>query len=287
MTEDGGRTTDDGREGESVLRPPSSVVADPPIPRRTLHLEAAARLRRAIVAGRLAPGTRIKELELCAEYGISRTPLREALRLLAAEGLVRIVPNRGASVVALSPTDAQHAFQVIAALEAEAAALAAERAGAAERREIAGLTAELAARWREGALEAYFALNEKIHARIIAAARNPLLAELHGRVNARLRPVRFQANLTEGRWRAAVAEHEALAAAVAAADGPAAAAVARRHLDHRLYLTPRWREERARAPAGRRRRLQGPPVAADGLYVDILDELAELGYPVPPPGERR
>ncbi|MGE0714247.1 MAG: GntR family transcriptional regulator [Alphaproteobacteria bacterium] len=255
--------------------------------RTSLPAAAADHLRRAIVAGRLAPGARIKEVELCAELGISRTPLREALRLLAAEGLVEILPNRGASVAAISAEEATHAFQVIAALEAEAAALAAERATASERLEIGQMTEALDQHRRAGRLEDYFAVNEAIHARIIRAARNPLLAELHGRVNARLRPARFQANMTEGRWRDAVAEHAALAAAIIRREPEAAAAVARRHLDHRLYQFPQWREEKARPPAGRPARLKPPPKAADGLYVDILDELAELGYPVPPKGERK
>src|SRR5690606_645309 len=148
----------------------------------------------------------------------------EALRVLAAEGLVEIVPNRGATVVDLSGEAAQHAFQVIAALEAEAAALAAERATAAERQASGRFTAALAERRRANDLEGYFALNEAIHAAIIAAARNPLLADLHGRANARLRPARFQANLTPERWAAAVAEHSDLAAAILAADPAAAAA---------------------------------------------------------------
>ena len=207
-----------------------------PILRRALHLDAADRLRRAIVAGRLPAGERLKELELCAEFGISRTPLREALRVLAAEGLVEIVPNRGATVVDLSGEATQHAFQVIAALEAEAAALAAERATPEERREIAHLTAALDERRQAGDLEGYFALNEAIHATILAAARNPLLADLHDRMNARLRPARFQANLTPERWAAAVAEHAALAASIVAGDAAAAAAIARRHLDHRTYV---------------------------------------------------
>lgn len=214
---------------------PHGVEAGP-ILRRALHLDAADRLRRAIVAGHLPAGERLKELELCAEFGISRTPLREALRVLAAEGLVEIVPNRGATVVDLSGAAAQHAFQVIAALEAEAAALAAERATAGERREIGRLTAALDERRRAGDLEGYFALNEAIHAAILAAARNPLLVDLHDRMNARLRPARFQANLTPERWAAAVAEHGELSAAILAGDPAAAAAIARRHLDHRTYL---------------------------------------------------
>lgn len=213
-----------------------------PIPRRALHLDAADRLRRAIVAGRLPPGERLKELELCTEFGISRTPLREALRVLAAEGLLEIVPNRGATVVDLSGEAAEHAFQVIAALEAEAAALAAERATDDERTEIARLTRALAAHRLAGDLDGYFAVNEAIHALVLAAARNPLLVDLHERVNTRLRPARFQANLTPERWAAAESEHTALAEAILARDPDRAAALARRHLDHRFYLA------RTRAP---------------------------------------
>jgi DNA-binding GntR family transcriptional regulator len=199
-----------------------------PIPRRALHLDAADRLRRAIVAGRLPPGERLKELELCTEFGISRTPLREALRVLAAEACSRSCPTVCATVD-LSGEAAEHA-QVIAALEAEAAALAAERATDDAADEIARSTRALAAHRLAGDLDGYFAVNEAIHALVLAAARNPLLVDLHERVNTRLRPARFQANLTPERWAAAESEHTALAEAILARDPDRAAALARRHL---------------------------------------------------------
>ena len=213
-------------------------------PRRTLPHDVADRLRQAILAGELLPGERVRELALAAEYGVSRTPMREALRQVAAEGLVDLVPNKGASVAAPTADEARHAFEAVAGLEAQAAALFCERASEEERHRLRHLVAELGKRFVARDLPGYFTANEQVHALIVEGARNPVIAELHARLNARLRPARFQANMTLERWTAAVDEHLTMAHAMEARDGALAADLTRRHLDHRLYVGPQWEERR-------------------------------------------
>jgi DNA-binding GntR family transcriptional regulator len=104
-----------------------------------LHEHAAARLRQAIVEGTLAPGAKLNERELAAQLAISRTPLREAIRRLAAEGLVELVPHRGAVAVQLAPQDVADTFEVIAGLEGQSGELAARRITAAELAEVRAL----------------------------------------------------------------------------------------------------------------------------------------------------
>ena len=112
---------------------------------RTLPATVAGQLRERIIQGEFAPGARLNERALCDRLGVSRTPLREAFRVLAAEGLVRIEPNRGAQVVALGVADIREAFEVIGGLEAMSCRLACERATDAEIAEIRALTFEMMA----------------------------------------------------------------------------------------------------------------------------------------------
>src|SRR3954470_24072704 len=97
------------------------------IPRTNLHEHVAQRLRQMLVEGRIAPGAKLNERELCEVLEVSRTPLREAIKMLAAEGLVELVPNRGAIAVSLGEDDIRHTFEVMAGLEALSGDLAAQR----------------------------------------------------------------------------------------------------------------------------------------------------------------
>ena len=108
------------------------MTAIGPIERRALHEELADQLRRAIIHGELEPGTRISEKNLCEQFGVSRTPIREALKTLSAEGLVQLSQNRGATVTKLTRRDLEDAFPVMAALEALAGELAARKATPAQ-----------------------------------------------------------------------------------------------------------------------------------------------------------
>jgi DNA-binding GntR family transcriptional regulator len=205
-----------------------------PVPeRRVLHEAVAERLRDLIVEGVLAPGAHLNERVLCERLGVSRTPLREAFRTLAGEGIVELQPNRGAVVATLSREDVEHAFELMAALESLAGGLAATRATGAERDELRALHFEMLAAHARRDLPTYYRLNSTIHRRLVACARNPVLAETYARLNARLQSLRFRSNLNRDKWDAAVAEHAAMIEALDAGDGERLATVLREHLDHK------------------------------------------------------
>jgi DNA-binding GntR family transcriptional regulator len=200
---------------------------------RSLHERVGAALRDLIVEGVLEPGSRISERELCARFGISRTPLREALKVLAREGLVELLPNRGARVARLDPKDVADMFDLMGVLESLAGRLAAQRITAAELDEIRALHYEMLAAHARRDLPGYFQRNQAIHEAILRAARNPILASTYHGLAGRIRRARYLANVTVERWNEAVREHEAMLAALAARDSDALARLLGEHLDHK------------------------------------------------------
>lgn len=206
------------------------MSAVPPLRRLTLADAAAETLRTLIGDGTLAPGERLTEAELSARLGISRIPLREALRALAAEGLVTLEPHKGAVVTPVTPEEVDEVFPVLAALEGCAGELAAVGMAEAERREIAALHEAMLAAHRAGRRRQFLAHNEAIHERIVAAAGNPTLAALHRALSLRLKRIRYVANVEERSWERSVAEHAAMMDALARRDGPALGAALREHL---------------------------------------------------------
>jgi DNA-binding GntR family transcriptional regulator len=196
----------------------------------TLPAKAVDALRQMILDGELAPGARLSERALGERLGVSRTPLREALRMLASEGLVRHEPNRGAVVAPLDRADIEATFELLAALEGLAGELAAQRIDAAQLAEIKALHFEMRAHHARGDRAAYFRANQDIHRHIAAAAHNPVLVETFERLNARVKRVRYAANLTPERWTKAVEEHERMIAALDARDGAALRAILEAHL---------------------------------------------------------
>ena len=178
-----------------------------PVSRTALHAEVTARLREMIVEGVVAQGTRVNERLLCEELQISRTPLREALKYLAAEGLVELSPNRGATVTLLSPKEVAQVFEVLARLESLAGELAAARATDAEIAEIGQLHYEMAGCHAREDRPGYFRCNQAIHERISLAADNPVLYSTYNLLNTRVRRARFFANLTHERWQQSMREH--------------------------------------------------------------------------------
>jgi DNA-binding GntR family transcriptional regulator len=203
------------------------------IDRRVLHEAVADRLRDLITEGVLAPGARLNERVLCEHLHVSRTPLREAYKVLAAEGLIRLLPNRGAVVSRLSVDDVVHTFELMAALEALNGELAAARATDDEIRELQRLTREMKAAHAQADLPAYYRMNQAIHAAIAAAARNPVLADVYRTTNARLQALRFRSNLNREKWKAAMREHERIVQALAARDGALLGRLLAEHLAHK------------------------------------------------------
>lgn len=203
------------------------------IPRQVLHQEVAVRLRQRIVEGQIAPGAKLNERELSEVLKVSRTPLREAIKMLAAEGLVELLPNRGAVVAQLSEQDIVDTFEVIAGLEGQAGELAAQRIGDTELAEIRALHYEMLAAYTRRDLPTYYRINAQIHTRINAAAGNRVLTQTWATVNARLQALRFRSNFDEAKWKRAVKEHDKMVELLAARDGPALHALLVAHLLHK------------------------------------------------------
>lgn len=204
------------------------------IARSTLPQAAAERLRTLIIEGALAPGARLNERELSEQLGVSRTPLREAFRLLAAEGLLVQLPNRGVQVVALSPDDVRDAFEVMASLEGLAGELAARRVRDDDIADLEAMQADLEKAHRARDLAGYYRTNRAIHDRIGAIAGNALLAQTCRSLNARLHALRFRSNLNSAKWARAVAEHRSMITALAGRDGAALRDLLVRHLHAKL-----------------------------------------------------
>lgn len=209
---------------------PAEIIS---IPRQVLHQEVATRLRQRLVEGAIPPGAKLNERELAEQLQVSRTPLREAIRMLAAEGLVDLLPNRGAVAALLSPEDVAHTFELIAGLEGQAGELAAARITDAELAEIRALHHEMRAAHIRRDLSTYYRLNAQIHRLLNAAARNPVLTRTWETVNARLQALRFRSNFDEAKWQRAVAEHERMVELLAARDGDALRRLLVQHLLHK------------------------------------------------------
>jgi DNA-binding GntR family transcriptional regulator len=204
-----------------------------PILRPMLHHEVGQRLRQLIVEGDIAPGAKLNERALCERLKISRTPLREAIKTLAAEGLVELLPNRGAVAVQLSEDDVAQTFEVIAGLEAQSGELAAQRITDAEVAEIRALNFEMRAAHARVDLPTYYRINARIHTLINSAARNTVLTQTYRTVNARLQALRFRSNFDTAKWQRAVDEHDQMVDALAARDPARMRELLIRHLEHK------------------------------------------------------
>jgi DNA-binding GntR family transcriptional regulator len=189
-----------------------------PITRRPLHEEATDRLRDLIVQGKLAPSVRLNERLLTAQLGVSRTPLREAFKVLATEGMVELLPNRGAIVAPMDPVRLSESLAVMGALEALAGELACQHATESQLNEIRALHYEMLAYHARGDLAGYFKFNQAIHLKIVKYSGNAVLFNTYKQLNGNVRRARYMANLSKERWDAAVREHGEILAALDARD---------------------------------------------------------------------
>lgn len=202
-------------------------------PPATLHEQVAQSLRQMLVEGQVAPGAKLNERALSEELKVSRTPLREAIKMLAAEGLVELLPNRGAIALQLSQADILDTFEVMAGLEGQSGELAAQRITDAELAEIRAMHYEMMAAYTRRDLSTYYQLNSAIHRAINAAARNPVLTATYNQVNARLQALRFRSNQDGEKWKRAMQEHEQMIQALAAHDPVAMRSVLIAHLGNK------------------------------------------------------
>ncbi len=200
------------------------------IARPSLHDAIVMRVRDMIIEGTLPAGSRIHEGRLGEELGVSRTPLREALKYLASEGLLELSPGRGALVRQFSAKDVQDALAVIGHMEGLAGRLAFANASDAEIREVRQLHDRMMEMYRTRDRLPYFKLNQAIHSAILRLSKNDSLSYVHGILQARLRRIRYIGNEGPDKWAGAVADHEEMIAALEARDGDRLAAAMVAHM---------------------------------------------------------
>ena len=195
-----------------------------------LYQEVAERLRQRIFAHELTPGTWIDEQKLAEQYGISRTPLREALKVLASEGMVDLKPRRGCYVTEISRQDLDDLFPLIALLEGRCAADAVKRAKPAEINELKVIHERLEAAARDGRMDAFFEANQEFHRRIQELANNRWLLSVIQDLRKVLKLSRMHSLSLDGRLQQSLDEHRGILAAIEAGDAAKAEKLMHDHL---------------------------------------------------------
>lgn len=210
------------------------------ISRRPLHSEVADRLRELIINGEIPARERLNERLLSERFNISRTPLREAIKILSLEGLVELLPNRGAVVTELTLREVEELFQVVGSLEALAGELACARATNKDLAEVSALHFEMAEHFQNGDRPEYYRLNQRIHQKIVGCAQNTELAKVYSNLSLRLDRARYMANFSQERWAQAMKEHENILNALQKRDSAALKTILKEHLDHKFAVLKQW-----------------------------------------------
>lgn len=210
-----------------------------PLVRQSLHDELVTRLRQAIVDGTLKPGAKVPERELCEQLGVSRTPLREALKVLANEGLIMLESNRGARVSSVTMEELEAVFPVIAVLEGLAGKLACENASDDQIAQLTSLHLDMSGHYEAGDKAAYFQSNRDIHNALFVAAGNPVLSQHYAMLSSRIERARLLANVSTQRWAEAVNEHRAIIDAIEKRDGERLCRLLNSHLNNKLSALKR------------------------------------------------
>ena len=193
-------------------------------------------LRDLIVCGKLAPETKLNERVLCDQLNISRTPLREALKFLASEGLVELLPNRGAIVAPLRSQTVTETFHVVAALQALAAELACKNASDADIAEIRALHYQMIAHQKRGQLGAHFESDQAVHLTLVACGANAALTNSYRGLSLHVRRARYTAPLSAERWDKEIQEHAQILAALEKRENAVVQQLLREHLHNKLAV---------------------------------------------------
>ena len=201
------------------------------IVRAPLHVQVAERLRVGIDSGELAPGARLNEVELCNDMGVSRTPLREAIRSLATEGLVELQPNRGAIVSVVSSEDVTEILPIMASLEGLGGRLAAVNMKSEKILQVRNIHNQMIGHYSNGAVDDYFETNRLIHELITEGSGNQTLVDTINNLSAKVRRARFSAHMTQESWAKAVAEHEEMIDALESRDSNRLESVLIQHIE--------------------------------------------------------
>lgn len=207
-----------------------SAQTEAPIARHSLHEAILSRLRDMIIEGHLPSGSRLNEAQICAQLGVSRTPLREAIKFLASEGLVELVPPRGAVVKAFGAKEVADMLDVIRILEQNAAIIACRAATDQAIQNVRDLHDQMIDCYRSEDRLAYYKLNQAIHSAIVALADNGPLSDVHGRLQMRLKRIRFVGHEGPEKWASAVSEHQEMIEALEARDAQRLSDVLGQHL---------------------------------------------------------
>lgn len=178
--------------------------------RASLHVELADALRTMILEGYFPADERIPERMLCDRFDVSRTPLREALKVLAVEGLIELSHNKGARLRVTSRKEVVDLFEVLCGYEATVGRLAAERASEAELAGVQAMHAALRAAYKARERTEYFKRNQDIHAAIVAMTKNEELKTAYKQCATKIAVVRYQVNYNDRRWKELMAEHETI-----------------------------------------------------------------------------
>ena len=210
--------------------PRDQVDDDLRIIRRSLHDEVVERLRDMIVSGQIAEDERIREKELCESIGVSRTPLREALKVLASEGLIELLPNRGARVIRLSISDFEQMFEVMAALEGLAGELACKNITDREIEEIRKLHDQMMRYYDRDEMLRLFRVDQEIHLKIVQATRNHILLNIYEGLAARLRRARFKGAKRDESQMGLMKDHVEMVTALSERQAARLGRIMRRHL---------------------------------------------------------
>jgi DNA-binding GntR family transcriptional regulator len=201
--------------------PPASLAP------RALYVAVAERLRQQIFARELEPGAWIDEMKLCAQWGISRTPLREALKVLAVEGLVTMKVRRGAYVTEVSRDDVAQVYHLLALLESDAAAQVSARASPSALVRLRALHDDLEQQVAER--DAFFAANERFHFALLEEAGNRWALQVVADLRKVMKLNRHHSLFRQGRLADSLAEHRAMMRAIAEGDAQAARALMQAH----------------------------------------------------------
>ncbi len=213
---------------------PTAAISAPPrsLAPRALYQDVAERLRSQIFARELEPGAWIDEQRLAIEFGISRTPLREALKVLAAEGLVTMKVRRGAYVTEMSRDDVTQVYRLLALLESDAAGDVARHASDAQMDSLRALHARLEKQVRQR--DAFFATNEQFHMALLEIAGNRWRLQIVADLRKVMKLNRHHSLLKQGRLADSLAEHRALMAALDAREAVKATRLMRSHFENGL-----------------------------------------------------
>ena len=203
---------------------------DDVIERRTLHDEVVGRMRDMVIEGLLPSEARINESELCQRLGVSRTPVREAIKTLASEGLIELVRNKGAVVKRLGLEEIIEMLEAVAVIESHAARTGVERGSDSEIDDIIALHKQTRAHFKARDRLPYYKLNQSIHAAIVALTHNRFIMNTHETLQMRLRRMRYIGNERPAFWSGAMREHEAMIKALKKRDGEGLCAALNEHL---------------------------------------------------------